>query len=493
MNGTSLIPDLDGDGPRYQQLTRALSAAIRDGRLQPGTRVPASRALAREHGLSRNIVLLAHDRPGGGLFRGAAAGRHVRLARPRPAHRRRSPRIRIDDSPAPLRAAGARLVRLSEGAQAVTRRQVRPRIDFMYGLCAPDARMLPHLTRAWARALAQSGNFLYGQAAGDDRLRAELARRLHAARGIARGPESLIVTSGAQQALDLCARLLLAPGDAVVVEDPGYEAARAAFAASGATVVPVTVDREGLDPDRLPRGRHRVRLVYVTPSHQFPTGAILSAARRQALLSWAHRHGAHVVEDDYDGDLRFGGAPIKALAASDAHHAVIYCGTFAKALFPSLRLGYLSLPQHLASSGASVKWLLDRGTSTLLQHVVADLMASGEYDRHLRRMHRRYAARRAVLVRTLHERLGTDVIVSGDTAGLHLVAWLPTLPASAADELESACLARGVAVYSIARHALRPLRRAGIMLGYGLLDEDAIEEGVRVLAAAVKRIRTRTG
>jgi GntR family transcriptional regulator/MocR family aminotransferase len=337
--------------------------------------------------------------------------------------------------------------------------------------------------------LARPSNFLYGPPAGDERLRGELARRLHAARGIDRGPECLVITNGAQQALDLCARLFLSEGDEVIVEDPGYEAARAAFVAAGATIVPVPVDGEGLDPARMPRRRHRLRLAYVTPSHQFPTGAIMSAARRQMLMAWARRHRVHVLEDDYDGDLRFGAAPIKALAAHDDDEGVIYCGTFAKALFPSLRLGYLSLPRHLAAAAASAKWLLDRGSAMLLQQVVADLMASGEYDRHLRRMHRRYAARRAVLVRVLQEELGSEVSISGDSAGLHLVAWFPSLPPSAVDALVAACLDRGVGVHSVGRHAIGPLPMAGLMLGYGLLDEDAIETGVRILATEFRRLR----
>ena len=175
-------------------------------------------------------------------------------------------------------------------------------------------------------------------------LRQQIADRIRAARGIARTPDQIVVTSGTQQALDICARLLLDPGDHIVVEDPGYVAAHAVFTAAGAKVIRVPVDEHGLDPAKLPRDKGPVRAIYVTPSHQFPTGAVMPAARRYALLEWAKRRGAYVIEDDYDGEFRYVGRPIAALAGLEADGNVIYCGTFAKSLFPSLRLGYLAVP-----------------------------------------------------------------------------------------------------------------------------------------------------
>ena len=296
------------------------------------------------------------------------------------------------------------------------------------------------------------------------------------------------MTSGAQQALDICARLLLGPGDAVVVEDPGYEAARAAFVASGATVIPIPVDHEGLDPDRLPRRARRVRLIYVTPSHQFPTGAVLSEPRRHALLEWARSHGAYLLEDDYDGELRYTGRPLKALTGLARGSSVIYCGTFAKALFPSVRLGYLALPDSITTAAIGAKWVSDRGSSTLIQRLVREFMVAGDYDRHIRRMHRRYAARRAAIAKALVDHLGDEVRIAGDAGGLHLVAWLPRLSAADVDALIDACEKRDVGVYSIARHAIAPLRCGGLVLGYGLVEEGVIETGVRRLAAAYRQL-----
>jgi GntR family transcriptional regulator/MocR family aminotransferase len=484
-----MLLELDGLGPRYQQITRALRSAIREGRLAPGARVAATRELATALACSRNVVLLAYDQllAEGYLVAREKAGTFVSAQLPAAtaAGPGRSSaacaRIRV-----PPR--GRHLVQVADAARAVEQRPRECPIDFVYGLCEPDRRVVDRLKQGFTRALRHPASFLYGHPAGDRGLRSEVAQRLHAARGIPCTPEQIVITSGAQQALDLCARLLVTPGDAVVVEDPGYEAARAAFEAAGATIVPGPVDHEGLDPARLPATRRRVRLMYVTPSHQFPTGAILTAPRRHALLAWARAHGACVLEDDYDGELRYRGQPIKALAAMDTQGAVIYCGTFAKALYPAVRLGYLLLPASLADGAASVKWLLDRGSPLPIQRMVAALMGSGDYDRHIRRMQRRYAARRDRLTRTLRDELGPAVEIGGDGAGLHLVAWLPGLDAPEIEALVSACRDRGVGVYSVARHALKPLARGGLILGYGLLDEAAIEAGVRRLAAAYRHV-----
>jgi GntR family transcriptional regulator/MocR family aminotransferase len=490
-----LFVDLDGRGPRYAQITRALVAAVTSGALQPGARLPPTRALARQLGCSRNIVLLAYEqlilegylqaRPRGGTFVSTDLPASGAAVEPRAARRRRRP--------PGLRPPGRRLVQEAERARAVTRRLRRWPIDFMYGQCEPDPRVVGHLRRGFGKVLRERFAFGYGDPAGDAGLRAEVAERLRGSRGVARGAEQIVITNGAQQALDLCARLLLQPGDRALVEDPGYEAARAAFHAAGATVVPVKVDAEGLDPAALPARPGAARLLYVTPSHQFPTGAILTAARRHRVRAWARRRGVHIIEDDYDGELRYHGHPIKALAAAtvddDADVDVIYCGTFAKSLFPSVRLGYLALPASLTSSAIAAKWLLDRGSSPLLQRLIRNLMRSGEYDRHLRRMQRRYAARRSALVQALHAHLGDEVEVGGDAAGLHIVAWFPTLAPAAIELLVTACQERDIGVYSMAGHAVRPLKRGALILGYGLLDVAAIEEGVRGLAAAYRALK----
>src|SRR5262245_8943916 len=257
MSGTiepTLFVELDGRGPRYAQITRALLGAVTTGALRPGARLPPTRSLAKHLGCSRNIVLLAYEQLVlEGYFQARArAGTFVSTDLPRTA-------VHVDARPStsrrrhpPLSPPGRRLVQEAAAARAVTRRTTRYAIDFMYGQCEPDPRVVRHLRRGFGKVLAEPFAFNYGDPAGDEGLRTEIAQRLRGSRGVARPPEQIVITNGAQQALDICARLLLRPGDRALVEDPGYEAAWAVFRAAGATVVPVAVDDEGLDPSALP-------------------------------------------------------------------------------------------------------------------------------------------------------------------------------------------------------------------------------------------------
>jgi GntR family transcriptional regulator / MocR family aminotransferase len=492
MHMSEMLITLDGQGPRYAQITRALRTMIQGGVLPFDARLPPTRDLARDIGCSRNIVLLAYEQLvlEGYLVTRQGAGTFVSPAWPKERQQTRAaPAGRASEAPR-LSQRGRSIVEVAERARAVmTQHQGLP-INFMYGLCEPDARVRARLRSSFHAALRGQA-FRYGLAAGDADLRQELADRIRAARGIDSAPDRIVVTSGAQQALDICARLLLDPGDHVVVEDPGYVAAHAVFAGAGAKVIRVPVDRQGLDPSTLPRGTGRIRAVYVTPSHQFPTGAVMPAARRYALLEWAKQHSAYVIEDDYDGEFRYVGRPIAALAGLEANATVIYCGTFAKSLFPSLRLGYLAVPPGLAPAAAHGKWLCDLGSSALLQRTLAQLMATGEYDRHIRRMQKRYRERRQTLLAALKRYLGAKAHVEGSAAGLHVVVWLPELRQARVNALIEACAARGVGAYSIAQHATRPLPRAGLLLGYGLTDVGQIQQGVKAIASAYRQVAAR--
>jgi GntR family transcriptional regulator/MocR family aminotransferase len=271
-----------------------------------------------------------------------------------------------------------------------------------------------------------------------------------------------------------------------------------ALVAAGAEILRVPVDRHGLVVSELPQDGPPVRLVYVTPSHQFPTGAVMPASRRYALLAWARRTGALILEDDYDSEFRHDGRPIQALAALDP--GVIYCGTFAKSLFPSLRLGYLSLPAGLVEAAAGCKWLSDLGSPAILQRLVGELMARGAYDRHIRRMQRRYRMRRDALVNALQNRFGSEVDIHGQEAGLHLIAEFRNLPAQRVGELTDACRQRGVGVYT-PRNALVVFGspadgardRARLLLGYGLAGVEQIEYGVKVLGDEYRRLKPSRG
>lgn len=484
-----MLITLDGNGPRYAQITRALRQMIQQGRLPFEARLPATRELARDVGCSRNIVLLAYEQLvlEGYLVTRQGAGTFVSPAWPTSRERPRAEPASRTPGAVRLSRRGRRSVEIAERTRPrMSARQGLP-INFIYGLCEPDPRVRARLRTAFQAAIRAEA-FRYGPAAGDPELRQQLADRIRAARGIETTPDQIVVTSGTQQALDICVRLLLDPGDHIIVEDPGYVAAHAVFAAAGATLIRVPVDAHGLDPSKLPRDKGRVRAVYVTPSHQFPTGAVMPAARRHALLEWAKQHGAYVIEDDYDGEFRYIGRPIAALAGLDSLEGVIYCGTFAKSLFPALRLGYLAVPPGLARAVASGKWLCDMGSSALLQCTLAQLMATGEYDRHIRRMQKRYRERRQALLAAIARDFGAKAHVEGSAAGLHVVVWFPELRPECVTALIEAGVARGVGVYSIADHATRPLRRAGLLLGYGVTDVAQIQRGIKTLADAYREV-----
>lgn len=484
-----MLLELDGRGPRYTQITRALLSLIHGGLLPPGVRLPGTRDLARDLDCSRNVVLLAYEQLvlEGYLVGRSKAGTFVSADLPRQPETDAAEPKRRPAPPLGVSPRGRALADAAAEARPITAGTTGLSIDFMFGVCTPDAQLARRLRASLAKAVKAQA-FAYTHPAGDPGLRQQIADRLRGARGIVRSPEQIIITNGAQQALDICARLLVGQGDVIVVEDPGYAAVRAMFVSAGGTVIPVPVDRNGLDPAALPDDR-RVRLAYVTPSHQFPTGAVMSASRRYALLAWARQRGACVIEDDYDGELRYSGRPIKALAALDGADHVVYCGTLAKSLFPSLRLGYLAVPEWLRTDAISAKWLADRGSSGLLQHAVRDLMATGEYDRHIARLRRRYSARRAILTRELRSHLGSEVEIAGDAAGLHLVVWTPNLRPFELEALVSECRRRSIGVYSVAEHAVGTLPTPGLILGYGLLDEDRLRKGIRGLAAAYQTLR----
>jgi GntR family transcriptional regulator/MocR family aminotransferase len=316
----------------------------------------------------------------------------------------------------------------------------------------------------------------YGVAAGSFALREAILIHLRRSRAVVCDPSQVIVVNGSQQALDLVARVLIERGDPVAIEDPQYQGAREIFRTAGARLKPVPVDRDGLNPGKLPKD---ARLALVTPSHQFPTGAILPLARRLALLDWARRRRAVVVEDDYDGEFRYEGQPLESLQGLDTEGRVIYVGTFSRTIFSALRIGYLIAPKSLVAAFTSAKWLCDRHTATLEQETLAEFISSGMYERHLRRVRRRNTGRRQALLEAIDKYLGGRVEVTGDGSGTHVVLW-PRARISEEAAVNRAA-SRGVGIYGISRYFLTRPSRTGLMLGYSRLNEQKIQEGIRRL------------
>jgi GntR family transcriptional regulator / MocR family aminotransferase len=487
---------LEGEGALYQRLYRGLRGAILAGRLPAGARLPSTRALASELRLSRNCVLMAFDQLfAEGYVEGrVGAGTFVSATLPDRA-------LRPWNAPTTTSVAAPPPPRLSAHARRIMAMSRLPppapagrslRYDFRYGL--PAVEHFPHET--WRRLLARRARatsirtLWYGPAVGYAPLREAIATHLRAARGLIATADQVVVVNGSQQALDLAARLLIDEGDRVVVEEPSYEAARQIFQAAGARLRPCPVDEAGLDVARLPRGG-RVRLAYVTPSHQFPTGAVLSLPRRLELLRWAERTGAHVLEDDYDSEFHYDGRPIAAVQSLDRSGRVVYVGTFSKVLFPSLRLGYMVVPRSLVPALAAIRWLTDCHSPNFEQEVLSDFMTEGHFERHLRRSRARNASLRDAFLAAFHELFGDRVVITGANAGIHMVAWLRGVPASHLPELRKRAAKRGVGVYPVGPYYLRPPREAGLLVGYGSLNERDIRAGVRILAEVLRESEPR--
>jgi GntR family transcriptional regulator/MocR family aminotransferase len=482
---------LDGQGALVQRVYGALRRAILAGEVSPGSRLPSTRALARELDVSRNTVLLAYDQL---LAEGYAEGQRgsgTYVTRTLPDASRAAPAPiarRTDPRPPRLSEYGRRI---GPGMVPGPAASVAPRVrwDFRYGVPAVE----DVTQRAWRRLLARHARLAsrprmgYGPAEGVPTLRRVLADYLRRARGLACTPEQVLVVNGSQQAIDLAARVLLDPGCRVVIEDPHYQGARRVFHAAGARVVAVPVDAEGLDVRRLPRAD--VRLAYVTPSHQFPTGVVMSLPRRLALLDWARRARAIVLEDDYDSEFRYEGRPIEALAALDGGVRVLYVGTLSKVLFPALRIGYVVLPPALVEPFRAAKWLADRHTATLEQEALAEFIGEGHFERHVRRARTHHAARRIALLDALRECLGDRAEVVGANAGVHLLVWLRGVAAEALPAIVDRAAAAGVGVYAVSAYYARPPSRAGLLLGYGSLEAREIQDGIRALARVLDEAR----
>lgn len=473
---------------RRQGLSRQLYQALRErilgGQLGSRVRMPASRDLAEALGVSRNTVVRAYDqlyaegylegRVGDGTYVAELATKVGGKAQQTPA------------KPVATAARSHLLERLQ------TERLPPPRLDapraFRVGIPAFD--LFPFET--WARLQANfwrhppMASLGYAEAAGDARLRELIAAYLRNSRGLVCDPAQVIITSGAQQAISLCAQMLVDVGAGVAVENPGYRAAGKAFALAGAQLHGVAVDEEGFDTRQL-AGLKDCRLVYVTPSHQYPTGVTLSLPRRLQLLEWAAREQAWIVEDDYDGEYRYRGTPLSPLAALDQHGRVLYVGTFSKIAFPGLRLGYLVVPPTLTEAFAQVRALSVRHSEIGTQAVMAEFIAAGHFQRHIRRMRRAAQARRDALLQGWPSHVPGCQPLPAVDAGLHLSVRVENRAREL--ELVNKAAAVGVELNALSDYWLPDSpgsedERAGLVLGFAGVSEAHIAEALAALKKA---------
>jgi len=472
-----------------QWLCGALRDEILDGRLRPGSRLPSSRDLARQQGLSRGTVVSAFDqlRSEGYVQGSTGSGTYVSSVLPDDllqVRQRRAASREVAMTPPRRRLSGfAMAATLFPGLAPVPTRAFRAH------LTALD--LFP--TSLWAQLAGRrlrraTTSLLLGcDPVGYRPLQNAVAEYLVASRGVKCVPEQVAIVSGTQESLDLAAHLFLSPGDRVCVENPGYVGARRAFEAVGARVTSIDVDDEGaaVPPARLTD----VRLVYLTPGHQFPLGVCMSLSRRLAMLEWARRTGAILFEDDYDSEYRYAGKPVPALQGLDRHGVVLFAGSFSKVLFPGLRLGYLIVPPDLVERVMAIQSIRTRHAPMLTQSVLCDFIAQGHFARHVRRMREIYAERLGALLDAARERLAGALTITGVEAGLQTAAWLAA--GYDAARIEALAAQRGVDVTSLGRYTHVPVRRQGLHLGFAAVDVTEIRRGVRELASVLDRSGTR--
>lgn len=470
----------------HVQIIEQIRKLILDGSLQAGTQLPSSRLLAEQLRVSRNTVLLAYDRLAIEGYT-STSKRSKTTVSVELAHRELRPSQLTHQQGAELSVRRTSVLFRGEAPQ-LTRAGPKPLIDFFVGRPSPHA--FP--TKTWRRLLlarlSSAGTALneYRDPAGMIELRQAIAEHLGPARGMNVKASQVIVVNGIQEALNIVCRLFIQVGAPVAVENPCYQGAAFTFDSYGADLIPVLVDRDGLIPELLPE--RSVSVLYVTPSHQFPTGAMLTLERRLRILEWARRVGAYIVEDDYDSDFRYDGPPLTALAGLDTQDAVIYLGTFSKSIGPGLRIGYLVLPTELVAPATTIKAILNAGHSWLDQAILSDFIGSGGFARHLRQIRAVYSARRDCLLDALRCNFGT-VDVTGDRGGMHIMWHVPNSFPTAI-EIEARARAKSVGVYSLragvaCEFGKTPYGTRSLILGYASLSERQIRDGIGRIAGSL--------
>jgi GntR family transcriptional regulator / MocR family aminotransferase len=483
-----IMLDSRAKSPIYRQLYDWLRTAITEGRIRPGQRLPSTRSMAAELQISRISVFNAYEQLRSEGYLEAFVGSGTCVARTipddafgLPTHRRK----------------GSQLVITELGPRSVSARAVAllkvPSEAWLHNLGAFRVS-LPALDQfpidVWSKLVTRHSRRLsraimaYGPAMGYLPFREAIAEYLSTFRGVRCDSSQILVTTGSQQALQISAQVLLDPKDQVLVEEPGYPGARLAFTSAGARLIPIPVDGEGMTVSEIIGQSLRGRVAYVTPSHQYPLGMTMSAARRMSLLNWAVRSGSWIIEDDYDSEYRFGSRPIPSLQGLDMHGRVIYIGTLSKVLFPALRLGYVVVPKDLVPAFSAARDAADIFSSTLHQAVLTDFFCEGHFARHIRRMRMLYMDRRKALVNAIRNQMGNIVEVIGAEAGMHLVALLP--PATDDVSVSKHAAQNGISAMPLSACYLNPPKRGGLILGYGGVNPRQIQDGIRELRVSIQ-------
>jgi GntR family transcriptional regulator / MocR family aminotransferase len=475
----------NGEAPLFRQIYLQIRSAILSQNLRPGAKLPSTRELATQLSVSRSAVVSAYEQL---LAEGYIAGRvgsrsYVSSDLPEP----------IDGRPksgrpsAAIAHLAAREASLSRDFVDVTARSNEH--PFNLGRTLVDARTMELWRKASMRVFRSLGHdhFGYSDPRGLPHLRNAICDYLRAARAVRCDPEQIVITAGTQHAVDLVIRVLREPGIQAWIEDPGYSLTRQALVAAGVRTCPIPVDEQGIDVAAGIRSAPSARAVFVTPSHQFPTGVVLAMARRLALLTWAREAGAWIIEDDYASEFRYGGRALASLQGLDEGERVIYVGTLNKALFPGLRLGYAVVPPALLKAFVTARYLTDRQPSSLIQGVVANFIEEGHFAAHIRRMRLQYRDQRDVLVAAMRRQLNDEVTIDPPDQGMHLVAFLRRGLSDVA--IERVARDHGVIVRAMSRLYVAAPPRSALLMGFSGYQSQAIPPAVARLAKVVARRR----
>jgi GntR family transcriptional regulator/MocR family aminotransferase len=488
----AVLVDGSGGEALHTQIYRGVRDAILSGRLAPGLRLPSTRVLADAWNVSRSTVVLGFDQliAEGYLQGRVGSGTYVNESIPDDLVAPTNERTIARRLSKPARAGRPRVSRRGQKIcdQYQSRRKVVDRpMPFRPGVPAEGTfpaelwrRLTSRVWRQFERKPAAAAD-----AMGFAPLREAISVHLRASRGVDCQPRQIVLVSSTQHALTLLGQMLLDPGDNVWIEDPGYLRAQAALKSVGAKLVPIPIDQEGFDLSEAKRRRPMARMVYVTPSLQYPLGITMSLARRLALLDWARARNAWIIEDDYLAEYRFTGRPLTALQGLDEHGRVIYLGTFSKMFSPTLRLGYIVVPPSLLDSLEAARSLVDRPPSFIDQAVLAAFIRDGHFGRHVRRLRVLYAQRHDALRAALSQEV-PELDVQRATAGMHVVAWLRK---DVRDQVVAHELAKeSIIAPPLSNYALRPVQRGALILGYAGWDTTQIEETVHRMAAVLRDI-----
>ena len=474
--------------PLYRWLYEELRSAILTGRLHPGARLPATRDLAEQYGISRPTIVTAFEQLRSEGYVEGKVGSGTYVSETLPDELLQAPRAK---STSGTRRRGIPLSAYARRLHPLLRREPGPARAFRASQPALDVFPMSLWAQVATRRLRRVSPRLLagGEALGYRPLREAVADYLNTSRGVKCTADQVLIISGVQQALDRAAHLLLDPGDPVWMEEPGYPGAAVVFRAVGAKIRPVPVDSEGLNLEAGVRRwpRPHPRLVYVTPAHQFPLGVTMSLRRRVSLLEWARRSRTIIFEDDYDSEYRYSGRPIPALQGLDRSAAVIFAGSFTDVLFPALRLAYLVVPSDMVDIFAAAESVSTHHPPLIDQAILCDFIREGHFARHVRRMRELYAERLSALVESAQSRLAGLLEIPSIEAGLRTVGWLQE--GISAERAAQAAAKHDVEVVPLSRYAWGRVRRDGLVLGFAAVDERQIRRGVEQLARALEKCR----